>query len=312
METQVALQFHGLAAEIAPLLPAELAFLSEMLQDHTPWNAPGWSDCMPVLSPAQAERLIDWGRQKRGGKSILRAARFYERYEPADLDGQDIVEVYYPENTGGAIRNARQALSIVWACPICDRVRANQVGDLQVTLPKGLDAVFTDISQWVVAPWVRNILGEYGITFRPLKGGRDFAQALVTQTCALATDVFPVQVYGNACPGCGRRNINRSDWVEGAMSDWEYPDIAIAREHPLSIRSACSEDMGLARADVGFGATPGYAQPGHVAGAEVKNPAYRTPYYGYRPAYFAGAELVRRLLANGIKGLAFRPVHVAE
>ena len=313
MKIYLVLQFRGLARDLLPLLPPKFMFLSDNLEDYETTNEIYRSDnstsTAVLVEAALADEIIAWGRQKREGRSLLRSARLNDIYEALDLEGQEVVEVFAPYGQNDrSIRNAKEALEVTWMCRCCDRVTAAQIGELSVTVNKKLDLQLTDNSEWIVSDRVQRAMRDLGVSFRPLKNTQAFAQALVSGTCFLRPDVAPCEVLDDICPGCGRRSLGRSDWVEGEQANSDYPDIYLTKDIPVTVSHCEPESITLARSNECIQIAMRNDGPIHDVGAMIDYRQIAPVYYFARPVLFAGAELVLRLLEMGATGFRFRPV----
>ncbi len=313
MKIHLVLLFRGLARDLLPLLPPEFMFLGNDLKDYEVFNetyrSSNSTSTAVVVDAAFADEIIAWGRQKHKGRSLLKGARLNEVYEAFDLEGQEVVEVFAPYGQDNRdIRDAREALDITWTCRYCNRAAATQIADLSVAVNKKLDLQLTANSEWIISNRVQQVMRNLGVSFRPLKNTQAFAQALVSETCFLRTEVPPFQVLDDACPGCGHRSLGRSDWVEGEQANSDYPDIYISKDTPVTISHCEPGRITLARSDQCTHRAMFYSHPIHDVGGKIDYRQIASAYYFAYPVLFAGAEVVHRLLDIGATGFRFRPV----
>ena len=308
MKNGLQIQFRGLAQDIVPILPSDLSFLGQDLEDYAPANN---TNTFVIADQAQTSRIISWGRHHRNSTSILRAVRFYDIYDSSDLDNLKIVEIFPPYNVDySKIVNDKAALEVVWACEYCDRVVATQVGDMQVKIQKNLDIQRTSNGEWIISTHAQEALQEFGLDYRPLQGNSRFVQLLVAETAVLGTGIHPLHLAGDVCPGCGLQSLGRSDFVEGNLIDSTYPDISINREFPVTIGLE-AQNITFARSDVRRKIASIASAPTHQVGAKINYAHLHPLYYATIPLFFVSVKFMQHVLDTGITGLAFRPVRLA-
>ncbi|HET6981117.1 MAG TPA: hypothetical protein VFI53_03205, partial [Myxococcaceae bacterium] len=101
---------------VRALLSPELAFLGPAFE---PTRRTARAEV--EVTAEQAERIVAWGQQREGGKTILEAIRWSERWEPADLASVELAELRPPEGEMPQVVNAPEAYVGRWICSHCDR-----------------------------------------------------------------------------------------------------------------------------------------------------------------------------------------------
>jgi hypothetical protein len=94
MRTRAFIQMRGTSAELIRRLPESLAFLAPVLKDSTGWSEP-LAKAEVEVTPSQMEEIVRFGRQRIQGKTILRVARLYERYDRTELGDSPMAELYH-------------------------------------------------------------------------------------------------------------------------------------------------------------------------------------------------------------------------
>lgn len=308
LKVDLLVRFWGLAQDIVPVLPGEFALPEHNLVDYPTWEeAENTTSARVTVEPHLAQQIIDWGRQQRSGRPMLHSVRCNDVYDLSDIDGLDVVEVY--SLYLATITNFRRALEVVWTCQYCTRTSARQTGDLQVVLEKQGEARRSDVQQaengeWLVTSQVQDVLRDFGLEFRPLKRSTRFAQVVVTQTCAVRSDVHPYQVQDIICPGCGKQAVYRTDVAQ-------LDPFPIYREYPVTIDHCDTQALNLARSNVNPSPIHIAAHPENKIGKPIGSANMSPFYYIGSPVYFASADIVRHLLELGVTGLGFRPAITA-
>ena len=143
------------------------------------------------------------------------------------------------------IRNLDSAYEITWACSRCDRVRARQVGDLDVDFEEAAENVpgfrghpellFTPGRELLIAARWRSLLDVHGVETRRLFRRRKYIQVLMPEEVVLHNDRPPLQPDEEICPGCGHAAVYRVALVEGEGPSPDDCDLSVTREGPVSI-----------------------------------------------------------------------------
>ena len=231
MHTKALLSFRRPPADIRARLPSELRFLGPELKEF----GAGRARADLELSSSQQASVIEWGRTRVEGATLLRMARLDHRYERREL-GNGHAELFRdPQFEPPHVLNLTSAFEARWSCTHCDRVALSQVGPLEVTdTTPETDIQLTETYQVLVPSRFAAVAERAGTTVRPLLSRTDFVQLVVPPTVTLAP-VFPLFAVGVACPGCGRISYDRSDRVEGCLEVDGKTGLTVAQEWPLNL-----------------------------------------------------------------------------
>jgi len=305
MRTRAFIQMRGTSAELIRLLPESLAFLAPVLKDSTGWSEP-LAKAEVELTPSQLDEIVRFGRQRIKGRTMLRVARLYERYDRTELGDSPMAELY--DDTGWeppAAENMLVAFRGWWDCGWCTRVRLEQVRPLKVRPAPQLDVQVTDYTQMLLARRLAPVAEHAGAEVRGLSGRSDFVQ-VVTPDVVTLRPVFPLFEVPERCPGCGRVGYDRSDKVEGDLgSDAGDNELIVAKQWRLSAEVT---DAPAARARDPINWRGAVIEGHHQIGAELDLERERSWDSGRRPI-FLRLPLVDALLSQGATGMSLRPVH---
>ena len=302
MKTVVSLGFAGEAQAVQPLIPPEFAFLQ--VRDYkVPYSIRFPTGASQVVPPHLIEPLIAWGRRARYQDGpLVRTIALDDQYDVSDLEGQAVVEM---ETTVNHLELANfAAFEAHYLCAHCNRMRWSQTGDLALRGRPKPDLQMTISYDWVASPKAQVILSEFGVRLRPLRNKDAFQQVQIEEAVEVL-DVPPMEIV-DTCPGCGRHYLYRSDWLEGSEGA-----MTLLKVLPLTLREVGGRVPTLAQSDEVFNRDLGWTEePHNRAGAKLRlergDFALRA-----HPYFFASATLVRRLFEEGVKGIRFRPVHIA-
>jgi hypothetical protein len=301
MRTRALLYFRRPPWELKARLPAGLQFLAPKLTEV----GPGRTRADLELSPAQFSELVEWGRTRVGGATLLRIARLDHRYERQEL-GSDHAELFRdPSNDSAEVRNPSSAFEARWICTHCDRVDMTQVGPLEVEgTNSDADLQLTETYEVLLASQFANVAERANASVRPLLGRVDFVQLVAPPTVTLLP-IFPLFAVGEACPGCGRFSYDRSDQVEGQLSVDEDTGLTIAQEWPLTLNAGV-EAIARSKERVAWRGTE-TEEPRHVIGEALDLLKTRGWDSGVT-VNIVGLKLVDALLRAGARMPPLRPI----
>ena len=288
---------------VRALLSPELAFLGPAFE---PTRRTARAEV--EVTAEQAERIVAWGQQREGGKTILEAIRWIERWEPADLASVELAELRPPEGEMPQVVNAPEAYVGRWICSHCDRTALEQRGPLAVEWtdpPRDLEQ--TASGELLVRRQWGEVLTRAGLGVRALAGTDEVLQAIVPATADLRSEAFPLsRVY--PCPGCGRATIERSETVQGSLEASRNGELYVARWFPLVLGPGRLGGAAMAAAPEPLGWNGLVSEEArHVAGAEF-DLATETAWTSQGSVVlFAEATLLSALVGAGARSFFFQP-----
>ena len=324
VRTSAYFTFRGDPRALRERMPPTLSFLARKLGAlDTGMSAPrpGIAAADLAVTPAELEAVLAWGRGTEAtGRTLLRSVYVEDHHERSDLDGQGIVELVKPIRVEAPpIRNLAAAYALTWTCARCDRVRAQQVADLEVDLEEAAEAVpgfpghpdvlFTQGRSLLVGARWRPLLARNGVETRPLSGTRAYLQAIAPERVALEVNRPPLQP-GERCPGCGVTAVDRTSTVEGDPPATDEAGLWVSRERPLSIAAPAGMGAPLAVSTRPIDELVEiHAEPAHRPGERVA-PELAEALLGARGwnVPFVSEALLAALWDAGATGLQFRPV----
>ncbi len=262
MRTQALLYFRLSPKELAARLPNELRFLgTDFIQwlDGTRLNR--------ELDPETLSLLIQLGRARIGGATVLSGVRLDHRYGRDELNGDHAELLQDIQYEPAVVLNAVSAYEGRWSCTHCDRVALSQIGPLELeNINLGVDLQVAANDEVVLRSSYASAAAQAGATVRPLVGRQDFVQVMAPPTVTLIP-VFPLLAIGSACPGCGRVTYDRSDKVEGGGPIDRATGLVINQEWPLTVEVGL-EAFGQSRERVNWRGKV-RQEPRHVVGERV-------------------------------------------
>jgi hypothetical protein len=313
MRTTALIQMRGTSAELIPRLPASLAFLIPVLRDSTSWCEP-LAKANVEVGPSELAELVRFGRQRLAGRTILRIARLYERYDRADLGDSPMAELnndysLFPTSDAEPpeVENMTTAFRGWWECGWCDRVLLEQVGPLKVRPSTQPDIQLTDERQLLLARRLVPVAERAGAEVRGLAGRSDFVQVVTPDVVALRP-VFPLVRIYEPCPGCGRASYDRIDHVEGSLFIDGEDGLTVAKEWPLSAE-VTDLPASRTREPIGWRGGPWpFPEGRHEAGTGI-DLQHDARWRSGRRAVILRLSLVDALLSRGATGLSLGPLH---
>jgi len=325
MELWLTLRFRGAPLGLRDRLPSELAFLGRQLRSlDGPALAPSerTSSAHVQVTPEQAEAILAWGRVRGvDGRTLLVGARFEERWTARELAGAPAVELARPASLDAPVVVGRsRSHQARWACSHCDRIRWDQVGDLELALEEPAEVellhrarpelLLTQAGELVVAARLRHVLERHGLRTRPVSGTRSWVQ-VVLETAARIAPVAPLEVQANACPGCGLQPLGRSD---AARTLDPTGALRVLRTVPwrLSLPLRPGVSLGWSEERIGFSGSV-RDRPAHAMGAPLDLDLHPGLFAAQgAPVLFASIALACALADVEAGGLEVRPVRSAE
>ena len=271
MRTQALVYFRLPPKELTARLPNELWFLAT---DFIEWL--DGTRLNRELDPETLSLLIQWGRARVGGATVLSGVRLDHRYERDELNG-DHAELFQDmQYEPATVLNAASAYEGRWSCTHCDRVALSQIGPLEVeNINLGVDLQVAANDEVLLRSTYASVAAQAGTTVRPLFGRQDFVQVIAPPTVTL-TPVFPLMAVGSACPGCGRTTYDRSDRVEGGGPIDRATGLIINQEWPLTLEVE-RDALGQSRERVNWRGRVS-REPRHLVGERVdlvENPSWQ-------------------------------------
>jgi hypothetical protein len=321
MELWLTLNFRGAPLGLRGRFPPELAFVARQLRSlDGPAVPPNerTSTAHVQATPEQAEAILAWGRMRGvDGRMLLDSARFEERWTAHELAAAPAVELVRPPSLDAPPVVGRSRSHLVrWACSHCDRLRWEQIGDLELALDEPADVellhrarpelLLTHAGELVVASRLRPVVERHGLSTRPLSGTRSWVQVGVGTAATLAA-VHPLEVQGEPCPGCGLQPLGRSDTpnvreVRG--------DVRILRTVPWKLSQLLLPGVSLGWSEERIGFTGSVRdRPAHAMGAPLDLDLH-PGLLGEQgaPVLFASTALACALADAQASGLVVRPV----
>ena len=233
MHTKALLYFRRPPEELKARLPSELGFLALALSDAGRRE----SRANLEVSSSQLSAIVEWGRTLVGDATLLISARLDHRYERREL-GDDAAELFRdPQFEPPQVLNLTSAFEARWSCTHCTRVEMSQVGPLEVegTNPDS-DVQLTETYDVLLPSRFAGVAGHLGASIRPLLNRADFVQLVASPTVTLSP-VFPLFAVEEACPGCGRISYDRSDHLEGRLSEGGKTGLTVTQDWPLTLNA---------------------------------------------------------------------------
>jgi len=323
VRTSAYFQFREPAAALRERMPPSLSFLAGKLSDRRPGKFIPRSPTATAeveVTPGELEDALTWGRTTDAkGRTLMKSAFIEDHYGREDLDGQKLVELAKPIRVEAPpVRNLETAYRLTWECSRCDRVRARQVGDLDVDFEAALDVpgfrhhpelLFTPGRELLVARKWQPLLKAHRVATRPLLGTTNYVQLVVPEAVLLQAERPPL-VPGDRCPGCGEMTIDRIELIEGDPPAIDSTGLRVTREQPLTIVPPEADLPALSMStrpiddlvDI-------HPRPEHRVGEGV--PADRAKELLDRRGWnvaFISEPLLASLWDEGATGLEYRPV----
>jgi hypothetical protein len=301
MHTRALVQFRLSRERLASALPAALRWIAKDARD----DGPSFCQARVEIGPDQLDELLRWGRVRTGDVTRMRIARLSHSWSREEL-GQGLIELDPTlEREPPELVNLDAAFVGRWSCACCDRIDLEQVAPLEVAdLDPEADLQLTGTREVLLAARLRDMAEREGAVTRPLAGNVEAVQ-LVTPPCIQVAPVFPLEPVGKPCPCCGRQAFDRSDRIEGNLSDDGATGLVVAQEWPLTIeRTAAVAGQSVEPLGWRGRVSP---EPIHQAGQQLDPAQLHLFRSGVRPA-FIGLGLWDALAAAGARLSPCRPV----
>ena len=318
MELWLTLRFRGAPLGLRDRFPSELAFIARQLRSLDGPEVPPndrISTAYVRLTPEQAELVVAWGRVRGvDGRTLLASATYEERWRPHELAGAAAVELARAPAVGPPLVIGRSRSHLAhWACSYCDRLRAEQVGPLELALDEPADVelvhrarpelLISQAGELVVSSRLRPVLERYGLATRPVVGTRSWLQVEV-QTMARLASVPPIESVGRPCRGCAEQRLVRKEGPE------ERNDVRIVRTASWTLVEPLPSGVSLAWSEqrLGFSGVVNDA-PVHPMGAPIDLDLH-PGLFGEQgaPVLLASAEFAIALADARAGGLEVLPV----
>ncbi len=310
MRTELFIAFRQPKQDMIPLLPPDLLPLIPAIYDEENRFGKMVARCLTNVDEAAMSRIIEWGRQKKNGQSLIDMVVIHEWYDIADLARFPLVEIFLSKDVDELSKTIRRddvwAYVKTWECTYCRRSDLKQLHDLEVAVFPDLDFQMATVYEWLVTSRVEPVLTRHGVKSRPLKNNRDVSQMVIENSYRVVKEVWPIEAR-NLCPVCGLfSTLFRKDLLEG---DYDVNDeIAIVKDSPLTIHLDEGKVHPLAKCDLEFGRFEHIpeAKPGQEPDFSDIGTASPEQYY------FMASDLVRDLLEMTVVGINFRPVNIID
>ena len=323
VRTSVYFHFREPAAALREQMPPALSFLAGRLSDQRPGKFIPLHPTAAAeveVTPGELETTLAWGRTTDAdGRTRLKSAFIEDHYGREDLDGQKLVELVKPIRVEAPpVRNVGTAYQLAWTCSRCDRVRARQVGDLDVDFEAASDVpgfrghpqlLFTPGRELLIARQWKPLLEAHGVAARPLLGTTAYLQVVAPEAVVLRPERPPL-APGDRCPGCGTVTIDRLGVIEGDSPTTDATGLRITREQPLTIVPPAADLPALSLSTHPIDdLVEIHPRPEHRIGEPV--PAGRAKELLDRRGWnvaFISEPLLAALWDGGATGLEYRPV----
>jgi len=310
MKTELRLIFRGKKDHVVPLLPADLSFLQEKMQDSTRYGA--FVQSIYVSKELQ-QHLTDWSRTIDHGMTIARSISISDHYERAELTELEMVELFSTSLDETGTLNRQEAFFSRWECPYCWRSAWTQEKDILIRpVPKKDFVISNTVHELLVSGRLKDLLESCtDLHFRPLlnrSNPKGFIQIVTPEAGEIVLGQPSVEV-DQPCPSCSRYQlVLRNRIIEGQASSpsYHYPGLTIYKDQPFHIRRPLVP-ITICRSLTRFGRFQPSEQPEgmiHKVGEGIPGSS------DFGENYFASAELVGRLLDAGMTGIGYRPANI--
>lgn len=310
MQYHLQLRFRGAPQDIAGILPSEFGAITEVLKSAESMNT---SRASIVLPKEGAEAIVAWGRQTLNNATVLAGVNLTPIYEAEDLGASDLVELCLPHDMDKIrLLNPKEAISLAWTCPNCDRTTHTQIAELEVDGLQDYAIHQTYNNEWIMPSSYIPFLEHYGLATAPIKNSPESVQVIINQTFSLSETVAPLSSYGTPCPGCGLLSLRKQRGIEGNPLDATYPGLTMYTDNPITIKPLDTSSITIARSIERIHNPRVSSTPIHNAGDPVDYRHIALYHYDSRPVFIAKAELVDQLFEAQAIGFAYRPIYIAS